>query len=98
MSTQVQPREAVVLTARPSREIQRYMMQPSSITPFVIRDGDDEGEEVLVSGCNQVAIQARLCGDYYVEATGPKFCVSAVNAGVAQALRDALRQTPGGAA
>lgn len=87
-------REAIVLTTRPSYQTQRFMMQPSDVQPFIFRDGDDDGEEVAVTGSSQVLIQARRCGDYYAEITGPKFCVSAVHGEVASALRSAAAQVP----
>lgn len=84
-----------IVGTRHERGSKRFQMSPSAFVSFAFRDFSDleaPDDEVIVSGCSEVLIQGRMCGDFYVELSGPKFCIARAGDDCAAVLRGALSQ------
>lgn len=92
MATQPQEREPirVAVVGYGTQRVQLSASHAQPIQFYDPRDIDAPVEEVIVRGCNEVVLQGRMKGDFYAEATGPNFCVSAIGDDIASATRAAL--------
>lgn len=97
MASAPKERDPIAVNSRHGYGTTRHQLSPKTVQPFAFRDFTNleiADEVVVVSGCSEVVIQGRMCGDFYAELQGPGFCVAAVDPNGAQALRNALARTP----